>query len=218
MGGYMKYSYTKEQVRGVTYTYSAEWIHKLETEEHWRLYWNQQKLIFGNIRTDETILEIGVGSGFTANYLKSKGFNVETIDIDPEKKPDILSNIVTYNFQNRYDHVLAFEVFEHIPYSEFKIVLEKLADTCRKHLFLSVPRNERVWMQFNITLPFIGTRTARWVTLRRKVVEPAHFWEIDDGSVSMAEFENTLKANRFMILTRRKCFSRLFYALSSGNA
>ena len=37
-----------------------------------------------NVVSDR-IAEIGVGSGFIYNYLKSKGFNIKSIDIDPDK-------------------------------------------------------------------------------------------------------------------------------------
>ena len=63
-------------VNGVEYTYSSDWIHSLETEDHWSLYWQQQKIMQGHIAPNHRLLEIGVGSGFTANYLKSKNIKV----------------------------------------------------------------------------------------------------------------------------------------------
>jgi len=105
---------------GTTYRYSSSWIYHLESADHWYLYWHQQKLMEGELKAGDRILEIGVGSGFTANYLRSKGYDVTTLDIDEEKKPDIHANIVTYDFPKDYDHVLAFEVFEHIPFNKFQ--------------------------------------------------------------------------------------------------
>ena len=86
----------KQIVNGIIYRYSTSWIYKLETEQHWRLYWHQQKLMEGKVKPGDSVLEIGVGTGFTANYLRSKGVNVTTLDIDADKKPDIVANIVTY--------------------------------------------------------------------------------------------------------------------------
>ena len=91
------------------------------------------------VNKGETLLEIGVGSGFAANYLKSKGVHVTTLDIDKEKQPDIAANIVQYSFPNQYEHISAFEVFEHIPFMEFKNVITKIGCVCKKNLFLSVP-------------------------------------------------------------------------------
>jgi 2-polyprenyl-3-methyl-5-hydroxy-6-metoxy-1,4-benzoquinol methylase len=214
----MKYNYEKEKIRGVEYKYSAEWIYDLESEEHWRLYWNQQKLMRHKVSSGEIVLEIGVGSGFTANYLRSKGVNVKTLDIDREKEPDIVANLVEYPFPDRYDHVLAFEVFEHIPFVEFKSVFEKISKVCKKYIFISVPRNERMWLKLNFQLPILGKRGLRLVTLRGKVIEPAHFWEIGDGSVSIGDVEQVFGKCGFTILTKTKRFSRIFYALKINQA
>jgi len=209
----MKYNYKKEIIRGVEYKYSAEWIYDLESEEHWRLYWNQQKLMQNKVSCGDNVLEIGVGSGFTANYLKSKGVNVKTLDIDREKKPDIVANLVEYQFRECYDHVLAFEVFEHTPFIEFKGVIEKISNVCKKYIFLSVPRNEKVWLRFDFQLPIIGKREFRFVTLKGNVTTPAHFWEIGDGYVSINDFEQELFKCGLTILAKMKRFSRIFYAL-----
>jgi uncharacterized UPF0146 family protein len=211
--GNMKFNYKKEIIRGVDYKYSAEWIYDLESEEHWRLYWNQQKLIQNRVNCGDNVLEIGVGSGFTANYLKSKGVNVKTLDIDREKKPDIVANLVEYQFRESYDHVLAFEVFEHIPFIEFKSVIKKICKACDQHVFLSVPRNEKVHLHFAFRLPIIGQRDFRFVKLKNKITSPAHFWELDDGSVSINDFEQELLKCGLTILDKMKRFSRIFYAL-----
>jgi len=209
----MKYNYKKEIIRGVEYKYSAEWIYDLESEEHWRLYWNQQKLMQDKVSLGDNVLEIGVGSGFTANYLKAKGVNIKTFDIDKGKKPDFVANLVEYQFPDHYDHVLAFEVFEHIPFVEFKSVIEKISKMCKKYIFLSVPRNEKVWWHFDFQLPIVGKREFRFVTLKNKVTEPAHFWEIGDGFVSINDFEQELFKCGLTILAKMKRFSRIFYAL-----
>ena len=214
----MKYNYKKESVRGVEYKYSVEWIYDLESEEHWRLYWNQQKLMQNKVSSGDNVLEIGVGSGFTANYLKSKGVNVKTLDIDRGKKPDIVANLVEYQFPDNYDHVLAFEVFEHIPFIEFKGVIEKISNVCKKYVFLSVPRNEKVWLQFDFQLPIIGKREFRFVKLKNTINGPTHCGEIADGSVSINDFEQELCKCGLTVLTKLKRFSRIFYALSVDQA
>ena len=208
----MKYNYRTDNVGGVEYKYSAEWIHELESEKHWRLYWNQQKLIQNKVRKGDHVLEIGVGSGFTANYLRSKGVKVKTLDIDSKKKPDITANIVEYQFAEYYDHILAFEVFEHIPFREFKMVLRKICRVCQKYIFLSVPRNEKIWMSCVLKLPKVAKREFRLVTLKRKITNPAHFWELDDGCISTQDFEQEFYANGIKILSKKNCFSQVFYS------
>ncbi|UCD31451.1 MAG: methyltransferase domain-containing protein, partial [Desulfobacterales bacterium] len=180
--------------------------------------WNQQKLMQNIVRSGDNVLEIGVGSGFTANYLKSRGVNIRTLDIDREKNPDIVANLVEYPFPDRYDHVLAFEVFEHIPFVEFKSVFEKISNVCKKNIFISVPRNEKVWLQVNFQFPLLGKRELRFVRLRGRVIEPAHFWEIGDGSVSINDLEQVFCKREFTILTKTKQFSRIFYTLKVNQA
>ena len=214
----MKYDYKTEKVRGVEYQYAADWIYSLESEEHWRLYWHQQRIMQHLVRKGESVLEIGVGSGFAANYLKSKAVHVTTLDIDKEKQPDIVANIVQYQFLEQYDHIIAFEVFEHIPFLEFKEMLPKISRACKKTLFLSVPRNERTWFQMDMYLPRIGRKQLRVTTLKGKTTEPAHFWEIDDGSVSTADFEQALSACGLYVQSITKQFSRIFYTLKQARS
>ena len=85
-----------KELKNNIYKYGAEWTKHLESCDHWIFYWFQQKIMEGfiNKNKSETIIEIGVGSEFTANYCRSKGFNVTTLDIDEAKKPDILANIL----------------------------------------------------------------------------------------------------------------------------
>ena len=57
----------------------------------------------GLLAEGDTVLEIGPGSGFTSNYLRSKGIAVTTLDIDPAKHPDIVANVVEYEFPEPHD-------------------------------------------------------------------------------------------------------------------
>lgn len=203
-------------VEDVAYRYSSSWISCLESEEHWRLYWRQQKIMEGLVLPNQHIIELGVGTGFTANYLRSKDVQVTTLDIDSNKKPDIVANIVNYNFDRQYEHVLGYEIFEHIPFDNFRELITKLATgVCRSFLFLSVPRNERVWVRNILKLPKLGERTFEVTALRGKITCGHHFWEVDYGDVTMDRFERTLGQVGFCIYRKEKAFSRLFYALKS---
>lgn len=198
---------------GVEYKYSAAWIRTLESETHWRLYWRQQKLMQGLISPGQHILEIGVGSGFTANYLRSKGVKVTTLDIDADKKPDIVANVVNYDFPQKYDHVLGFEVFEHIPFEKFMGILPKLATICQGHLFMSVPRNDRLWLRSEFQLPRVGTQRFE-ITTPRSLASGSnhHFWEVGHGKVTLAFLKGAITNAGFTLIRQEKAFSRLFFA------
>lgn len=197
---------------GIVYRFSSDWLSKLETEEHWRLYWRQQKIMEGRIRPGDSILEIGVGTGFTANYLRSKGFLVTTVDIDEEKKPDIVANIVTFDPKQVFDHILAFEVFEHIPFEKFVQVLEKLAKKCRKYLFMSVPQYRWVVVSVECSLPKLGRWTFALTVPKRKLVEPHHFWELGYQGINERKLVGILSNYGFRLEHSEEAFCRSFFA------
>lgn len=205
-----------EVVEGVEHRYSTDWIHKLETEKHWRLYWQQQNLMQGLLGPGDRVLEIGVGSGFTANYLRSKGVSVTTLDIDEGKQPDIVANITLYDFPDRYDAVLAFEIFEHIPYEQFLSALPHVAAAAGRHLFLSVPRNRRLVAMFRLKLPKLKARGAELRMKRGRIDDPHHFWEVDHGDVTVESLERDLGGAGLTVHRRREALGRLFWALDSA--
>lgn len=206
-----------EIVDGVSYRYSASWIHTLESEDHWRLYWRQEKIMQGFVVRGQHVLEMGVGSGFTANYLRSKGIDVTTIDIDAEKRPDIVANIVKYPFVDSYDHILAFEIFEHVPFDAFRNVLERIVHVCKGNLFLSVPRNQVRWFMISVQLPKSGSHSFSIKTPRGKIKEKSHFWEVGHNGITRSKLESTFREAGFEILAQEEAFSRLFYVLNSPN-
>lgn len=191
------------------YRYSSDWIRKLESEEHWRLYWKQQAVLHTILEQQDSILEIGVGSGFTANYLRSKGHAVTTFDIDSDKNPDIVGNIVEHDFKQQFDHILAFEVFEHIPYGEFLVAIERLNKVCRKSMCISVP-----WGRKKIFgLEFKALRfKSRQFSLRipKRKLWKHHFWEIDYRETKMQDFVNDVESKGFKIDRIEKFLMRVF--------
>ena len=207
----MKLDEKREYVRGNIYRYSTAWICQLESERHWRHYWHQQKIMEGLVSANDQVLEIGVGTGFTANYLRSKGVTVTTLDIDAEKKPDIQANIVTYDFDQSYDHILAFEIFEHIPFEKVQKLVPNLAQACKKNLFISVPRNERTLFRFDSWLPVFKQRTLQLSIRKGKITDPHHYWEIDWQGITQQKFNQILSKSGFELLTQRKFWSLIYF-------
>ena len=203
-----------EVFRGVEYKFSSDWIRSLESETHWRLYWQQQKIMQDLVKPKDTIFELGLGSGFTANYLRSKGFHLTTLDIDSEKNPDIRANIVEYQFERSYDHILAFEVLEHIPFEECENLLRRLSKVCKRYLFLSVPECESVWFSLSIKVPKLKKLSVKLARNRGVLSATSyHFWEVSHGVVSRTLLEATFRSSGFEPLSSEKAFSRWFYTL-----
>lgn len=199
------------------YSYSSDWIHQHENLYHWTYYWHQIRLVREEIEESDKILEIGVGTRFTSNYLKSKGYNVVTLDIDPDKQPDMVGNIVEMELPDSYDYILAFEVFEHMPYEDFKKVLQMLNRHCRKRLLISVPRNEKIWLSFQVILPGRKSFSFGITTRRKKIISKHHHWEVDHPPVSRKALEQTFQSALFSIQKMKKVDSLYFYVLTNNS-
>jgi ubiquinone/menaquinone biosynthesis C-methylase UbiE len=195
--------------------YSSDWIHTLENLQHWTYYWHQVELARSVITPGDQILEIGVGTKFTSNYLKSKDHQVTTMDIDPLKDPDIQANIVDHELDDKFDHVLAFEVFEHMPFEDFEKVLIKLHRVCRKNLLISLPRNEKLWLQWSVQWPGRKGCSFRLTTRRRKIISAHHHWEVDFYPYTKNKLEQTFSKHGYGIALFRKVDSLLFYILTT---
>jgi Methyltransferase domain len=203
-----------ESIDGIDYRYSSAWIHKLEDEQHWRLYWRQQHLMKDLISAGDHVLEIGLGSGFTRNYLQSKGIRVTTLDLDEAKKPDILANIVSYPFVEQYDAVLAFEVFEHIPFDKFCEVVARISKSCRKGFYFSVPRNVKTPFQLTIKLPCLKPRRFSWSMKRGRLSSDHHHWEIDYNDVTFDRLTSVLRDAGLLVQRSEEAFHHVFFACS----
>ena len=91
--------------------YSSDWIKKLETREYWLSYWHQIKLMKGHIKPNDSLIELGIGSGCTSNYLRSKNINVLTVDIDRKKSTDAISYETKFIPYESNVHFCFFKVF-----------------------------------------------------------------------------------------------------------
>ena len=209
----MKQDWKTAIVDGVEYKYSSDWIHSLESEEHWKAYWQQISLILKDTKPGESILEIGPGSGFVSNYLRSKGYQVTTLDIDEDKSPDIVANIVQYPFPHTYDHILAFEVFEHVPFETFTGLLPRLRKAALKNIFLSVPRNYKIWFHMDLITPYFRKMSFTLKTKRRKIIADRHFWELDFRNLTLSSLIRTFEEAGFKITTIKKVKLMVFIQL-----
>jgi len=195
------------------YNYSSDWIEKHEDLRHWIFYWNQIRILHSKLSPGDHVLEIGVGTRFTSNYLKSKGYKVTTIDIDAAKKPDIVANIVEFVFTESYDYVIAFEVFEHIPFEDFTSVLKKIYPICREQLIISLPRNEKTWLDVKIELPGSKKMNVRIATKRNKILSKHHHWEVDFAQYSNAYIAKVFRENGFDLEKLEKVNNLFYYTL-----
>ena len=89
-----------------------------DTKERFISYWHQiSEVITINLAP---ILEIGIGNAFVANYLKQRGIDITTMDIDERLKPDRVGSVLSIPFPDGvFKVVICFEVLEHLAYVDF---------------------------------------------------------------------------------------------------
>ncbi len=140
-------------------------------------YWYQAKIVTDNASKTDLIFELGPGTGFLSNYLKMKGYNILTLDIDREKSPDVVIDALHFHPLKMLDYFCAFEVFEHLPYAEFEIVIKNLSKCINKGFILSLP----IFKKTQIELMFRLGKFRKHLTIptpKNRIIEPHHHWEL----------------------------------------
>lgn len=158
--------------------FSSNWIHKFESREHWLSYWHQIKIMEGIVNPNDSLIEVGIGTGFTSNYLKGKNIDVLTVDVDENKSPDIVADAVNFAPKKKYDHFCAFEVFEHMDFNEMVRTIDNLKSYINKNIFISVP----VFKKTPIALELKVKSFWKSITVpipKTKIIDPHHAWELN---------------------------------------
>lgn len=200
-------------------TFHAKWIGKLESEDHWRLYWNQQRLMEGLVKPGQHILEIGTGSQFAARYMRGKGITVTTVDIDPDKQPDILADARTFVPPAVYDHVMSFETLEHLPFRDVGIIVKRMAAHCRGSFFISVPATERRLVTMDLRLPKFGSRSLTLSAPRLSGrIGAHHFWQLGWHGRGREKVISLFRDSGFELTEYRYALSRCYFAFERRDA
>lgn len=89
----------------------------------------------GRLKNKKKALDIGTANGSNARYLANLGLEVEGIDIElpdnmePHKNIRwIKSDILNYDFQSKYDVIIAFNVLQFLTISQRNMILDKMEE------------------------------------------------------------------------------------------
>jgi len=179
-----------------------------DTKGRFNSYWHQIDEVIS--LAPRQVLEVGVGNGFVANYLKERGIDVKTLDIDHRLCPDIIGSVLEIPFANEvFDVVSCCEVLEHLPYSELKNALRELARVSQKFVILSLP-DVTTSYRFNIEFP-------RLKPIKKLVLHPfhrairhefdsEHYWEIGKISYALKKIIKDLQSSGFEIVKTYRVF------------
>ena len=131
----------------------------------------------------KNVLEIGHGSGTFKEVATLFGLKVETLDIDSDLQPDFVGSVTSLPFtDNCYDVVCAFQVLEHLPYTNALCAFRELSRVCRNYIVISLPDAKIMW-RYHFHIPKIGkldTLIPRpFLRARPHIFDGQHYWEIN---------------------------------------
>ena len=97
----------------------------------------------------DTILEIGSGDGLIINALKAAGYDPVAYDISRtaleyiKTSKRIQGSAALLPFPaSTFDVVLACELLEHLPISDYRHLLDEIARVAKRYVLITVPYNE----------------------------------------------------------------------------
>jgi ubiquinone/menaquinone biosynthesis C-methylase UbiE len=176
-------AYMRRQVDASHYDFM-----KYVDKSRWNSFYHQIDEIVS--KKPASVLEVGVGTGFTRAVLKALGcMRYESMDVADDLAPDHVGSVAEMPFDDRqYDVVGCFQVLEHLPYADFEKALCEMCRVAREAVIISLPDAGAVWQ---IALPrlFRGNCMKKIVEERMygrpfaKAIVHAfdgeHYWEIN---------------------------------------
>lgn len=155
----------------------------------WISVWHQLDEVFRC--NPNNVLEIGSGSGLFKLISNHLGTHVETLDIDPDLKPDHIGNVTALPMlDNSYDVVCAFQVLEHLPYDEALRGFQEMNRVARSFVIISLPDVRPQW-RYKIKIPLVPSFE---LVIQRPFFKSdehrfdgQHYWEINKKGYLLAD-------------------------------
>jgi len=163
------------------------------------------------------ILEIGVGSGFLSTYLRNRSYDVTTLDIDKDLHPDVVGDVRRLPFEDgKFDLVTAFQVLEHIPYSDFERALGEMQRVSKRYVIISLPYRASIF-ECVVSLPgmrrFLGRSSLNCMFRIPKRFDKSreHQWEIDSGRYKLERVRQDISQHFEIEKELSPAFNRFHY-------
>ncbi len=187
----------KQQVDNTHYSFEG-YFHIFR----WMSFWYQLKEIVP--RTDiVTLLDIGPGSTFLRDALHTfrPALTYKSLDVAPDQTPDFLGSITDIPLaDDSFDAVTAFQVLEHIEFSDFETALSELKRVSKKYVLISLPHNVP---SFDFQIKFPGLKRFQFALKfpfgRKHTFLGQHYWEVGKKNYS-AKLIKSIFAKYFVIL------------------
>jgi len=179
---------------GKKYYYSG-----YDTKERFASYWHQIDEILRC--APQSVLDIGIGNNFIADYLKKQGVAVTTLDKDEALNPDILSVLPRIPLPDlSVDVISACQTLEHIDYEDFLKTLQEFWRVTRKYVVISLPESIHRYA-IKVQLPFFGALKILipvyfFISPR---LDPQHCWQLDYKVYTVKKVSADIKKAGFVI-------------------
>lgn len=159
-------------------------------------HWAQADAVARVCPEGGAVLEVGVGSGHVAWLLGQWGYELTTLDIEPDLRPDIVADVCAIPLDDgAVDCALAAEVLEHIPFERFAPALRELARVSRAAVVVTLPA-PLVGLSMLVNLPKIEPKQLTLGLPYRATHAPGgeHCWELGKKGFSLARIRNEIRS------------------------
>lgn len=170
----------------------ARYVHK----QRWSSFWHQINEILQ--LSPDRVLEVGPGPGIFKALAQAIGVGIETLDLDPDLKPDHVGSVLDMPFHDEsFDVVCAFQMLEHLPYEMSIRAFAEMARVSKKNIVISLP-DSAIRYSFSAQLPRIGilnfsTPKPR-LSIPNHTFDGEHYWEINKAGFPLRKIINDFKA------------------------
>lgn len=163
----------------------------------------------------DSVLEIGIGSGFVSKYLKEKGVNITTLNFDPSLNPDRVGSVLDIPFEdNSFKVVACYEVLEHLPFENFKKALAAIFRVSKSYAILSLPDVNRVYRVY-VHFPKVGVfkKLIPLPRLKRPIYnfDGEHYWKIGKACYPLSKIICEIQKSGFKIEKTYRLFEHPYH-------
>jgi ubiquinone/menaquinone biosynthesis C-methylase UbiE len=184
-----------------------------DTKNRWNSYWHQINEIL--LLKPETVLEVGIGNGLVANYLKQSGLDITTLDIDEKLNPDYTGSVLGIPFPDEsFEVVACFEVLEHLPYEDVPKALREIRRVSKLYVVLSLPDTGKAYRVY-IQIPKIGEfrKLIPLPRLRAPIhkFDGEHYWEIGKAGYPLEKITDHIRNAGFELRKTYRAFEMPYH-------
>lgn len=171
------------------------------SKRRWASMWHQLDEVLS--LDPEAVLEIGPGPGIFKALASTFGVKVETLDIDPDLKPDHIGSAEDMPFDDdSYDVVCAFQMLEHVPYETSLNILSEMSRVAKRYIVISLPDARPAW-PYSLHIPTKGDLKlivpCPNIASKEHSFDGQHYWEINKKHYAlrkvMSDFLDATNAN-----------------------